>query len=57
MTKIELSKRQLAYVILALNKYETELLESGNEDMEDELDDLLMIQDLKALFKKEKETI
>jgi hypothetical protein len=56
MANIELSKRQLSYVILALNKYEAELLDSEEEDMGDEVDDLLMVQDLKTIFKREKES-
>ena len=56
MINIELDKKQIAYVMLALNRYESELLNSEDEDMGDELGDLIMIQNLKHIFKNAKDT-
>ena len=55
MANIELNKRQISYVLLSLNKFENELLNQDNEDFGDELDDVLMIQDLKKIFTHAKE--
>ncbi len=46
MHMIELGDRQLTYLLLALRRYEQALMDSEDEALGDELDDLLMVQDL-----------
>lgn len=46
MIKIEFSNKELTYLLLALKKYERELLSTDDEDMEDSVNDLLIIQGL-----------
>lgn len=46
MKTVDFTDREMTFVLLSLKKYETHLLESEDEDMEDSLTDLLFIQSL-----------
>jgi hypothetical protein len=55
MINVELSAKELAYLLLSLRKYEQALLEQEGEDMEDAAMDLIFVQSLSAKLKAAKE--
>lgn len=57
MHTIDLGDRQLTYLLIALRRYEQALMESGEEEMGDELDDLLMVQDLISKLSEHQPTL
>lgn len=52
MIALNLTKREVTYMILALSNYRRQLMESIGEEMGDELDDLLMIEHLIGRLQK-----
>ena len=52
MIALNLAKREVTYMILALSNYRRQLMESIGEEMGDELDDLLMIEHLIGRIEK-----
>lgn len=51
---VEMSNKELTYALIALRKYEKELLEITDEPMEDAGNDLIFIQALIERFKEAK---
>ena len=51
---VEMSNKELTYALIALRKYEKELLEMEAEPMEDAGNDLIFIQALIERFKEAK---
>ncbi len=51
---VEMSNKELTYALIALRKYEKELLEMDAEPMEDAGNDLIFIQALIERFKEAK---
>ena len=51
---VEMSNKELTYALIALRKYEKELLETEAEPMEDAGNDLIFIQALIERFKEAK---
>lgn len=47
MKTLELTDKELTYLLLALKHYEAELLSRDEEDMEDAVTDLLFVQSLR----------
>ena len=56
MINIEFSPKELAYLLLSLQKYELALLEQEGEDMENVATDLMFVQSLSLKLKVSKET-
>lgn len=56
MKNLELTEREITYLLLSLKKYEAQLLESSDEDMEDTATDLIFIQSLQEKLKQLQET-
>ena len=50
MINIEFSPKELAYLLLSLQKYELALLEQEGEDMENVATDLMFVQSLSLKF-------
>lgn len=46
MSTIDFTERELGYLLLALSKYEAQLLHLGGKDMEDRTTDLVFVQSL-----------
>jgi len=51
MSPIEFTDKELTYLILALKRYEAQLLSFDDEDMEDRTTDLLFVQSLQQKVK------
>lgn len=54
MKSIEVTEKELTYLLISLRKYEEKLLASDEEEMEDTLTDLLFVQSLIAKLKQAK---
>lgn len=48
MHAIELTDKEVTYLLLALKRYEAQLLAAEDEDLEDATTDLLFVQSLRA---------
>jgi hypothetical protein len=46
MTGLELTEKEITYLLIALRRYEKELITEGDEDMEDAATDLIFVQSL-----------
>lgn len=55
MINVELSGKELIYLLLSLQKYEQALLEQEGEDMENAAADLIFVQSLSLKLKAAKE--
>jgi hypothetical protein len=55
MAKLELSQRQIVFILIALKKYEKALLEAEEDDDSGAVEDLLMVQHLQKIFAHAKE--
>jgi hypothetical protein len=55
MAKLELSQRQIVFILIAIKKYEKALLEAEEDDDSGALEDLLMVQHLQKIFAHAKE--
>ena len=51
MNTVEFTDKELTYVLLSLKRYESQLLASTDEDMEDAATDLLFVQSLQKKLK------
>jgi hypothetical protein len=56
MKNIEVTAKEITYLLISLRKYEESLLNSDTEEMEDATTDLLFIQSLITKLKAVKET-
>ncbi|MBP1474543.1 hypothetical protein J7I44_09525 [Frateuria sp. MAH-13] len=54
MSTIEFTDKELTYLLLALKKYEAQLLSFDDEDMEDRTTDLVFVQSLQQKVKDSK---
>jgi hypothetical protein len=55
MKNIEVTEKEITYLLISLRKYEESLLNSATEEMEDATTDLLFIQSLITKLKAVKE--
>ena len=56
MKNVEFSDKEITYLLVALRKYEEQLLEEESEDMEDSATDLIFVQSLATKLKAIKAT-
>lgn len=54
MSAIEFTDKEMTYLLLALKKYEAQLLAFDEEDMEDRTTDLIFVQALQQKVKDSK---
>jgi len=54
MKSIDLTEKEITYLLIALRKYEEKLLSSDEEEMEDTTTDLIFIQSLAAKLRAAK---
>lgn len=54
MSAIEFTDKEMTYLLLALKKYEAQLLAFDEEDMEDRTTDLIFVQALQQKIKDSK---
>lgn len=48
MISLEFTQKEIVYLVLALKRYEAELLAQEGEDMEDSATDLIFVQTLRT---------
>lgn len=54
MTSLTFTDKEITYLLLSIKRYETQLLEADEEDMEDSVTDLLFIQALRKKLQEAK---